>query len=258
MTTSEPPLEYFQAFGTRQPDSRVAAAVAERLPEPGGRPIVDLGAGTGGYASLLAHRGHSIVLVDSSPIQLAAAPPYFRSVTADASHLPLESGEADGCYAILALHQFGRLKESLDEAARVTDRRAFCAVTFDRRFGSRLWVAEYFPDAWFAAYSHFPTIDEQVTLISESFGRRATVDPFPIPRSFRDSWLAAGWDDPSLYLSHTFRARNSSFHRARADLTEAGVARLAEDLKSGAWDARYGSQVNEPSVEAGYFIVSVP
>lgn len=247
---------YFSAYRSRKPDPSVAQALAALLPPRSELPLLDLGSGSGGYASLLAGVGRRVLLVDRSVEQLTGAPPDLNRVASDALALPLATGSCVGCYSILALHQFGSLKASLREAARVSRDKFFCALTFDRRKSEKFWLGDYFPEVWWGTYDRFPTVEEQAAQIASAFGRPTQLTRFELPREFGDGWLAGGWDRPWLYLQANYRAANSSFHLVPEEAVDLGVARLAKDLETGEWENRYGAIDISDSFNAGYFFVT--
>ena len=79
------------------------------------------------------------------------------------------------------------------------------------------------------------------------------IQPVPIPHDCADGFLAAYWRRPRAYLDERVRAAISPF-RAIGDLSE-GLARLSDDLESGAWEARYGHLVERETLDCGYRLV---
>jgi ubiquinone/menaquinone biosynthesis C-methylase UbiE len=109
-------------------DDVLRARAINRLVSPG-QCIVDVGTGTGILALEMARLGLRVVGVDSSEPMLKAAQAKsdaaglsethidFRQ--GDASHLPLEDGEADGALAHMVLHSVASPADVIRDMARV-------------------------------------------------------------------------------------------------------------------------------------------
>ena len=80
-----------------------------------------------------------------------------------------------------------------------------------------------------------------------------SIEPVLVPHDCSDGFLYAYWRRPAAYLDPRIRKGSSSFWKIAQ--AEAGFARLAEDLASGAWEQRYGSLLLEDSYDAGYRLV---
>jgi len=74
----------------------------------------------------------------------------------------------------------------------------------------------------------------------------------PIPHDCVDGFLGAFWRRPHAYLDPAVRAAISSFAQIPAARLEAGLARLADDLRSGRWADRFGQLREEDSIDLGY------
>src|SRR3990172_5675725 len=99
-----------------------------------GERILDLGAGTGRYARLLAEFAR-VVALDRSPDMLARAREKggFDSVRGDAHRLPFQNGSFDATVAVMVLHQIPDYPDVLREVARVSRRIAIAAAGFPAR-----------------------------------------------------------------------------------------------------------------------------
>ena len=74
----------------------------------------------------------------------------------------------------------------------------------------------------------------------------------PLPRDCVDGVFTAFWGRPELYLDSTVRGNISDFALASSEATDEGLARLAADLESGAWDARHGQLRSLPELDLGH------
>lgn len=57
------------------------------------------------------------------------------------------------------------------------------------------------------------------------------------------------------YLTHAVREGMSGFTQPPAGVVDAGLARLADDLRSGRWTARFGALRATESADLGYRVV---
>lgn len=187
----------------------------------------------------------------------AVPAPGLSWIAGTAESLPLRSHSADGLICTLALHHFPQPRRAFAEMQRVCHAGPIVIFTFDPRAAELFWFAEYFPDLWQATFALFPPLETLVAQISETTARPVRVTPFRLPPDLRDRFAAAGWRTPQLYLDPHARAGMSAFALGDQTKIEAGVTRLAHDLDSGAWQARYGSLLARPDFDAGYRMISV-
>ena len=61
---------------------------------------------------------------------------------------------------------------------------------------------------------------------------------------------------PELYLDETFRANTSGFALAEPAVVDRGVARLRDDLESGAWEEKHGQLQRQSTFDAGFRFIS--
>jgi hypothetical protein len=83
------------------------------------------------------------------------------------------------------------------------------------------------------------------------------VIPVPVPRDCEDGFLAAFWARPEQYLDPRRRAAISGFAQIPQESIESGLERLAHDLRTGAWDGRFGELRTRESLDAGYRLLIV-
>src|SRR5215468_10069662 len=79
------------------------------------------------------------------------------------------------------------------------------------------------------------------------------VAPLLIPYDCSDGFLGAYWQRPRAYLDPGVRGAISTFSRI-GDPT-GGLARLRDDLDSGAWADRHGHLLRASEVDLGYRLV---
>jgi len=81
------------------------------------------------------------------------------------------------------------------------------------------------------------------------------VVPLPVPHDCIDGFLGAYWRRPEAYLDAGVRNAMSTFARLGPDAARSvaqGLARLAEDLASGRWEARFGHLRAWRELDLGY------
>ena len=115
---------------TRKSDSRIAAALLEILSSSQISTVVDIGAGTGSYALVLAEHGYRVLAVEPSATMRgqAIAHPAIQWVDAYAESLPLPDQSADAAIIILAFHHFQDEQQALREVCFLCRRWTTCCV----------------------------------------------------------------------------------------------------------------------------------
>lgn len=132
-----------------------------------GERILDLGAGTGRYARLLAEFAR-VVALDLSPDMLARARGKggFDSIRGDAHRLPFRDGAFDATVAVMVLHQIADSPDVLKEVARISRRVAI--ATADLRGRSLGILEEAFPSLLPIDRARFPAIEEIVEALGHA------------------------------------------------------------------------------------------
>ena len=234
---------------TRRDDPRIAAAVRQAL--GAGRRVVNVGAGTGSYepADL------AVVAVEPSLEMIRqrriGAAPVVRGV---AEALPFGASVFDAAMAVLTMHHWTNRAAGLRELQRVAPRVVI--VTWDPARpasgarGAFWFTAEYLPEIEERDVPRFPSMDE----LREHLGP-VSIEPLPIPADCADGFLGAFWARPEAYLDPAVRRGISTFGMLPAAVVERAVARLAEDLRSGAWEERFGALRGAAALDLGYRLV---
>lgn len=230
---------------TRAADPRIAAAINAAL--GGARTVVNLGAGPGAYEPPHAR----VVAVEPSIEMIRQRPSGAATVVqAVAESLPLRDASVDAALAVLTIHHWTDIRRGLGEARRVARRRVV-VLTWDPAARRAFWLtADYLPEIVELDAARFPAIDA----IRGHFPR-SLVQPLPIPHDCRDGFLGAFWRRPAAYLDPEVRAAMSGFAQLSPGAADRGLARLADDLRSGRWRARYGPLCRRASADLGYRLV---
>jgi SAM-dependent methyltransferase len=239
---------------TRKNDSRIGRKLLELLESSQASTVVDIGAGTGSYAFVLAEYGYNVIAVEPSATMRnqAISHPAIEWIDGYAENLPLGDGAAEAAIIMLAFHHFQDYKQALREAYRVVGNRQIIIFTYDPAMISGFWLTKYFPSLINDVESTFISMPELTAQIHSVTGNSAKVIPFRLPHNLSDSFAAVGWARPELYLDRNIRNGISSFAKIDGDEVEQGVLRLQEDLQTGRWDKEYGNLRKQKQYDVGY------
>jgi SAM-dependent methyltransferase len=231
----------------RRADPRIAGAI--RLALGDAASVVNVGAGAGYEPTELA-----VVAVEPSQAMIAQRPAgAARAVQGAAEALPFPSGAFDAALAVLTIHHWGDRAAGLAELARVARRRVVI-VTWDPEGSDAFWLTrEYIPALAELDAALFPTAAELTAALGP-----VRVTPLRVPHDCVDGFLGAYWRRPEAYLDPGVRGGMSTFARLAPDAAAAvavGLARLADDLAAGRWEARFGHLREEHEADLGYRIV---
>ncbi|MDN3021464.1 methyltransferase domain-containing protein [Streptomyces sp. S.PB5] len=227
---------------TRRPDARIAAQVHAAL--GGVADVVNVGAGTGSYEP-----ARTVLAVEPSRVMIAQRPAGSApAVEAVAERLPLRDGAVDAVMALLTVHHWSDPVAGIAELRRVARRRVV-VLTWDQEvFRERFWlVREYLPEAAAFDDARAVSVDRLAGLLG---GARA--EPVPVPHDCTDGFAAAYWRRPRAYLDPRVRAGISLLSQPAPSALAPGLARLADDLDSGRWQARHGELLAHETFDVGY------
>jgi SAM-dependent methyltransferase len=229
---------------TRRADPRIAARIHAALGDAG--TVVNVGAGTGNYEPA----DRDVTAVEPSETMIAQrAPGAAPVVRASAEALPFADGSFDAAMAVLSDHHWSDRPAGLRELRRVA--RRVVLFTFDPAYADALWlVPDYLP-----GFRSLPgmTIGEIGACLGD-----VDVETVPVPHDCADGFMGAWWRRPEAYLDPRVRACISVFARLPEAEVEDCVARLGEDLASGAWRARPGDLLALDELDLGYRLLVAP
>jgi SAM-dependent methyltransferase len=230
---------------TRQPDPRIAQAIRAALGNA--RTVLNVGAGTGSYepADL------QVMAVEPSRAMIQQRPTGAAPVVqAVAEHLPWADAAFDATLAILTIHHWHDRAAGLAELRRVARHRVVL-LTWDPACCDAFWlITRYVPQILDLDVPRFPSMAE----LSRCLGQ-IEVQPVPIPHDCQDGFLGAFWRRPAAYLDPNVRRAISGFAQLPAAVVQAGLAQLADDLRSGQWDAQFGWMRQQTSLDLGYRLI---
>ena len=222
----------------RRPDDRIAAAILSALGDA--RSVINVGAGAGSYEPA----DRSVHAVEPSALMIAQRPQSAAPCTqASAEALPFDDASFDAAMAVLTIHHWSDWRRGLLELRRVARRRVVL-LTSDVEAGGFWLTQDYFPELSALDRAIMPKMSDLEVALGAF---HAT--PVSVPHDCIDGFVGAYWRRPELYLDANLRASMSSFNKIDA---EAGLARLAQDLASGAWRQRYGNLLDREALDVGY------
>ncbi|GJL86680.1 MAG: hypothetical protein DHS20C03_03890 [Minwuia thermotolerans] len=225
----------------RQPDPRIEAANGAALGDA--VTVLNVGAGTGSYEPAdrtVTALEPSIEMIRQRP---AGAAPVIRGLAED---LPFADNAFDAVMAVLTVHHWSDQPKGLAELRRVA-RGPVVILTFDPAHRG-FWLTDYLPELISIDATQMPPMSAYAAALGP-----VRITPVPIPHDCADGFLAAYWHRPAAYLDHRIRAAISCFW-AIEDV-EAKLERLARDLETGAWEAKYGDLLGRASCDLGYRLV---
>jgi SAM-dependent methyltransferase len=228
----------------RRADPRIATPLMAALGEA--RSVLNVGAGTGSYEP----HDRPVIAVEPSAVMIAQrSPEAAPAVQARAEALPFADGSFDAVMGVLTLHHWADRARGLAECARIARQRVVL-LTWDP-FAAAFWLTtDYLPAIAEVDRRQFPPMSAYADAFG--IGARVEIEPVPVPRDCIDGFLGAYWARPETYLDPGARAGMSSFSLPGSD---EGLARLAADLKSGAWHARHANLLALDALDIGYRLV---
>ena len=203
-------------------------AIRRHLSPVPGMTVVDIGAGTGQFATAFSDWfGLSIVAVEPSAAMRAHIPrrPGIRVLEGDASALPLTDGSADGAWLSLVIHHVPDLEAAAREIRRVL--RPGAPVLIRQGFSGRVDRNEFV--RWFPETERMVDTCPSVERICQVFAAagfcRDALEPVP------EKWPTSLAE--FLVQADTFRRADSTIR----NLTEEEFLRGKERLRRAAQDA---------------------
>jgi SAM-dependent methyltransferase len=230
---------------TRQTDPRIAAVIEEALGDASS--VVNVGAGAGAYEPA----DREVIAIEPSETMRAQRPADAApAIAAYAEELPLPDDAADAALAVLTVHHWDDQLRGVAEMRRVARERVVI-FTYDVTQAGALWlVRDYLPEIAEMDRGRFLPMDELVAALGG-----ATVTRVPIAHDCRDGFLGAFWRRPERYLEPALGPGCSAFHELDPAMLERGLARLRNDIDSGAWRRRYGGLLTRDELDVGYRLV---
>lgn len=225
----------------RKPDPRIAQAINSALGDA--KSVVNVGAGTGSYEPtdrVVTALEPSIEMIRQRPADAAEV----HEGTAE--QMPFADNQFEAAMAVLTVHHWSNFEAGLREMQRVATRR-LVVLTFDPA-APYFWLADYLPNIIALDQPIMPKLGEFERILGE-----VTVTTIPVPHDCTDGFLGAYWRRPQAYLNPLVRAAISTF--AKLNNIADPLAKLQDDLNSGAWDKKYGHLLAQDTLDIGYRLV---
>jgi len=213
----------------RQPDPRIAAPFHAALGDA--RTVLNVGAGAGSYEPV----DREVTAVEPSASMRAQRPSHLsRAIDATAEHLPFDDGAFDASMASITVHQWPDAVAGLREMRRVT-RGPVAILTFDPQ-PADWWLPDYVPALFEVERRRMPPLET----IRAALGGTTEVRTVMLPADCTDRMMQALFARPEQVLDPEVRRATSAWSFVDESVVDDAVRRLAADLDSGAFDARYG------------------
>lgn len=229
----------------RRPDPRIATQIDAALGDA--RTVLNVGAGTGSYEP--AER--EVTAVEPSMEMIGQRPSGSTpAMQASAEELPFPDRSFDAAMAVLTAHHWADLDAGLAEMQRVSKGR-IVIVAFDPEALGDLWIArDYFPEMLALKRRSGASSGELMARLPGS-----TSTPIPVPRDCSDLFFAALWARPEMLFEEDVVQPMWVWQSISEEARRSGRERLAADLKSGAWEERYGHLRGRPELDVGLRLV---
>jgi SAM-dependent methyltransferase len=192
-----------------------------------------------------------VIAVESSAAMIAQRPAGSApAIVGTADALPLGDKTVDAAMATLTLHHWPDWRAGLAEMRRVA-RRRIVLFTWNGQCDAFWLTRDYLRRlaAWDA--QRCPPLDELLAELPN-----ASANSIAIPSDCTDGFLAAYFARREKYLDPGVRQSMSIFTLVPdGDRLARSLDDFEHDLRTGAWDARYGALRRATSVDAGYRLV---
>ncbi|MET8863819.1 hypothetical protein ABZW11_12750 [Nonomuraea sp. NPDC004580] len=160
----------------------------------------------------------------------------------------------DAAMTTFSVHQWSDLRAGLREMRRVA-RGPVIVLTYDPDRVRDFRLYAYAPLVLDTETRRYPPIAD----IADALCGHVTVEAVPSPIDCRDGFGEAYYARPGLLLDPGARRANSAWSFVPEDVAEQYVDLLRRDLRSGAWDERYGALRAQPSFDGSLVLLrSVP
>lgn len=249
-------VSYYKKY--RHPDRRLTMAMVTSLGLTHGATIVDVGAGTGNYASDLSDMGYSVIAVEpESGMRMASCDCRLAWNASFAEKINMQSECCDAVISINAIHHFSNLNKALGEMYRIVKLNHKVSIfTFDPDVALRLWFFSYWPSLATVERQRYLPLEDVCHELEQVFGEPPIIETFRLPRDFRDVFAAALWARPELMLEQEYHKASSLLEGLSEHEMKYGLERLKSDLQSGKWAREW---LNRPcdSCDVGARILTV-
>lgn len=240
---------------TRKADLRIFSKIYELLEYPENKSIIDIGAGTGNYANILAEKGNKIFALEPSSvmIQQSIENENVEWINGYAEDIRLEDEKCDYAICILSINNFSDSKKGFNEIFRILKKEGILLIyTYIPEEQDFFWLQDYFPSIFKIDMKRFPSLPILQKLIERCGFKIKSIRKFKIPYDLKDNFLAANWRNPENYLKKEIRDGISTFSLLKEKEIRLGINMLDRDLFNGEWEKNYGDIRSEDYFDSGY------
>jgi SAM-dependent methyltransferase len=228
---------------TRREDPELRERIHVALGD--GRSVVNVGAGTGSYEP----RDRHLVAIEPSDVMAAQRPPGLApAIRATAAALPLRNGAVDAAMAILTIHHWDREQARGVRELRRVARGPVVIVTYDPAVSAEMWLfRDYLHEVAELDRRIFPPPHQ----LAAWLGWDVSIQVVPTSRDTPDWTLGSFWAHPERVLDASARNATSGFARMSPAVVQRVAKTVARDLRTGAWDERYGELRKLTALDVG-------
>jgi SAM-dependent methyltransferase len=227
----------------RRDDPKFAAAIGTALGDAAR--VLNVGAGTGSYEP----SDRQVTALEPSEVMIRQRPPGGSPVVrAIAEAIPFRDRSFDAVLAVLTVHHWSDRAAGLAELCRVSRRRVI--LSFDPQVHNRMWLMDYIPELAQLESVRAPSIAELAERINGT-----SVTAIPVHYNCVDGMTVAYWRRPAAYLDPEVRLGSSCLRQADPSAVARGLHQLADDLRSGTWQQRYGHLLELSELDCGLRLI---
>jgi SAM-dependent methyltransferase len=213
----------------RREDRRIAARIHAALGEA--RTVLNVGAGAGSYEP-----ADRYVLAVEPSLAMRSQRPAGAAPALDASaqRLPFDDDTFEAAMACVTVHHWDPIEVGLAEMRRVAS-GPVVVFTFELDC-LPAWQLEILREGIALERPRFATAQR----IAAMLGGRTRIEHIPTPADCADGFFEAFWQRPEGLLDPAVRGAQSMWALGGPEIEQKMVARLADALDSGEWEAQHG------------------
>jgi len=198
---------------------------------------LDIGCGTGNYASAFQDKGFQFIGIDPSIEMLKKAQSQNKNIqlkigSAEKTHLPQNS--VDGIIASLTIHHWSNLTRAFSELEYILKPNGKIIIfTSTPKQMQGYWLNHYFPKMLEDSMLQMPTLKTVQKVMNTAGLEIVETETYSIRQDLQDQFLYCGKQNPELYFDESIRHGISSFSAlASIDEVQNGLAKLRKDIDS--------------------------